>query len=135
MLIRRRALTAASVEANEFARAVFALTNGAEDLAIVAKQKGLVVQTTAPFAAEADPQEFTAPEGFATARVRPDSAFFSEALGEFILPYDAVRTAADPDAALLDFLQSTYEAAADAGKWDRASLECSLGQPRSPRRL
>jgi len=40
--------------------------------------------------------------------VRPDAAFFSEALGEFILPYDAVRTAADPDSALLDFLQSTY---------------------------
>ena len=67
--------------------------------------------------------------------MRPDAAFFSEALGEFILPYDAVRTAADPDSALLDFLQSTYEAAANAAKWDRAALECSLGQPRLPRRL
>jgi hypothetical protein len=76
---------------------------------------------------------YPAPEGFATARVRPDAAFFSEALGEFILPYDAVRTAADPDSALLDFLQSTYEAAANAGKWDRAALECSPGQPRLPR--
>ena len=56
--------------------------------------------------------------------MRPDAAFFSEALGEFILPYDAVRTAADPDQALLDFLQSTYEAAADAAKWDRDALEC-----------
>jgi hypothetical protein len=78
---------------------------------------------------------YPAPEGFATMRVRPDAAFFSEALGEFILPYDAVRTAADPDSTLLDFLQSTYEAAANAAKWDRAALECSLGQPRLPRRI
>ena len=52
-------------------------------------------------------------QAFATAKVRPDAAFFNEALGEFILPYDAVRTADDPDKALLEFLQSTYEAAAD----------------------
>jgi Family of unknown function (DUF5996) len=69
------------------------------------------------------------PAGFRTTRVRPDAAFFSEALGEFILPYDAVRTAAAPDQALLEFLQSTYEAAANSAKWDRASLECALGQP------
>jgi hypothetical protein len=75
------------------------------------------------------------PGGFRAARVRPDAAFFSEALSEFVLPYDAVRNAADPDSALLDFLQSTYEAAADAAKWDRAALECSLGQPGLPRRL
>jgi hypothetical protein len=61
--------------------------------------------------------------------VRPEAAFFSEALGEFILPYDAVRTAADPDNALLDFLQSTYETAAVAAKWDRDALECAPGQP------
>jgi hypothetical protein len=78
---------------------------------------------------------YPAPEGFSTTRVRPDAAFFSEPLGEFILPYEAVRTAADPDKALLDFLQSTYEAAADAAKWDRATLECSPGQPRLPRRF
>ncbi len=78
---------------------------------------------------------YPAPEGFALARVRPDAAFFSEALGEFILPYNAVRTAADPDGTLLDFLQSTYEAAANAAKWDRAALECSLGEPRKPRRF
>jgi hypothetical protein len=78
---------------------------------------------------------YPAPEGFRAARLKPDASFFNEALGEFILPYDAVRTAADPDAALLDFLQSTYEAAADAAKWDRAALECSLGQPRLPRRF
>src|SRR5581483_3456293 len=54
------------------------------------------------------------PAGFRPVKVRPDAAFFSEALGEFILPYDAVRTAKDPDRALLDFLASTYEAAAIA---------------------
>jgi hypothetical protein len=69
------------------------------------------------------------PPGFRTTKVKPDAAFFSEALGEFILPYDAVRTAAQPDQALLDFLQSTYEAAADAAKWDRDALECPVGQP------
>jgi hypothetical protein len=70
------------------------------------------------------------PSGFRTTKVRPDAAFFSESLSEFILPYDAVRTAAAPDQALLDFLQSTYQAAANAAKWDRDALECALGQPR-----
>ena len=51
------------------------------------------------------------------------------------LPYDAVRTAASPDTTLLDFLQSTYEAAADAGKWDRAALECAPGIPGVPRAI
>jgi hypothetical protein len=69
------------------------------------------------------------PADFRAAKVKPDAAFFSEAVGEFILPYDAVRTAADPDSALLEFLQSTYEAAADAAKWDRNALECAPGQP------
>ncbi len=69
------------------------------------------------------------PAGFRTAQVRPDAAFFSEALGEFILPYDAVRSAAQPDQVLLDFLQSTYEAAANAAKWDREALECAPGRP------
>jgi hypothetical protein len=69
------------------------------------------------------------PAGFRTAPVRPDTAFFSESLGEFVLPYDAVRTAAQPDQALLEFLQSTYEAAANCAKWDRDALECALGQP------
>jgi hypothetical protein len=75
------------------------------------------------------------PAGFRTTRVRPDAAFFSEALGEFILPYDAVRSAAQPDQALLEFLQSTYEAAANAAKWDRDALECPLGQPRVVRQV
>jgi Family of unknown function (DUF5996) len=69
------------------------------------------------------------PPGFRVVKVRPEAAFFSEALGEFILPYDAVRTAAAPDQALLDFLQSTYEAAANTAKWDRDALECTPGQP------
>ena len=69
------------------------------------------------------------PDGLRSTRVRPDAAFFSEAVGEFILPYDAVRTAAQPDQALLEFLQSTYEAAANAAKWDRDALECALGRP------
>jgi hypothetical protein len=76
---------------------------------------------------------YPAPDGFAAAAVRPDAAFFSKELGEFILPYDAVRTAVDPRRALMDFLQSTYDAAADLGRWDRAALECALGAPRRPR--
>ena len=69
------------------------------------------------------------PPGFRAAQVQPEAAFFSEALGEFILPYDAVRTAGVPDQALLEFLQSTYEAAANAAKWDRDALECAPGKP------
>jgi hypothetical protein len=76
---------------------------------------------------------YPAPEGFAAAKARPAEAFFSKELGEFLLPYDAVRTARDPDAALMTFLQSTYDVAADLGKWDRASLECALGSPRKVR--
>jgi hypothetical protein len=69
------------------------------------------------------------PPGFRSARITPEAAFFSEAVGEFILPYDAVRTAPDPDQALLAFLQSSYEAAANAAKWDRDVLECPPGKP------
>jgi hypothetical protein len=69
------------------------------------------------------------PAGYRAVKARPDAAFFSEALGEFILPYDAVRTSDDPDKALLGFLQSTYEAAANTAKWDRDALECPPGQP------
>ncbi len=72
---------------------------------------------------------YPAPAGFAEAKVRPDAAFFSKELGEFILPYEAVRKAADPSRELLAFLQSTYTAAADLAKWDRAALECALGEP------
>jgi hypothetical protein len=72
---------------------------------------------------------YPSPKGFASARAKPNEAFFSEALGEFILPYDAVRMAADPERALMEFLQSTYEAATDLGSWDRAALECKIGIP------
>ncbi|KRR29930.1 DUF5996 family protein [Bradyrhizobium retamae] len=75
------------------------------------------------------------PPAFRSAKVQPDAAFFSEALGEFILPYDAVRTAADPDRALLEFLHSTYEAAAIAANWDRDALESDSGQPGVVRRV
>ncbi len=78
---------------------------------------------------------YPAPEGFAAAHVRPAQAFFSRELGEFVLPYDAVRTTSDPDGALMEFLQSTYEAAADAAKWDRASLECAQGEIGTPREV
>jgi len=66
---------------------------------------------------------YPSPEGFAAARVRPAAARWDATLGEWLLPYDAVRTADDPDAMLLDFLQSTYAAAADLGGWNRAALE------------
>lgn len=74
------------------------------------------------------------PEGFRDARV-PPGAHFERSLGEFILPYDSVRTAAEPDALLLDFLSSTYIAAADGAHWDRAALECAVGVPARVRRV
>ena len=60
------------------------------------------------------------PEGIDAAAVEPGAAFWSTALGEFLLPYDSVRTAADPRAALLAFLESTYRAGAERGGWDSA---------------
>ena len=63
------------------------------------------------------------PKGFREASVVPDAAGFDTNLGEFTLPYEAVRKAADPAAELLGFLQSTYDAAADLAKWDRLALE------------
>jgi hypothetical protein len=72
------------------------------------------------------------PEGFKTSIVEPGPAFYSPDLREFLLPYDAVRSASDPDAELLAFLQSTYEAAAGNGNWDRAALERPLGMPGIP---
>ncbi len=74
------------------------------------------------------------PAGFRDAAVQPKEASFNTTLGEFLLPYDAVRTSRDPDATLMAFLQSTYEAAAKAAKWDR-SLECAPGKPGVPRAL
>jgi hypothetical protein len=64
-----------------------------------------------------------------------EGAHFDAALGEFILPYDFVRHAVDSDALLLDFLSSTYAAAADLGRWDRDALECAMGVPAQVRQL
>lgn len=64
-----------------------------------------------------------APAGFAEAKVQPDAAFYQRELGEFVLPYDAVRAAADPDATLLAFCQSTYKTAAKLGGWEHGRLE------------
>jgi len=77
---------------------------------------------------------YPTPAQFKSIPVRPDGAAFNEALGEFLLPYDRVRAAADPDAALLSFLQSTYAAAAETARWDRATLECPLGSGGIPRK-
>ena len=63
------------------------------------------------------------PEGFADYPVGPADAFYSQENGQFLLPYEAVRTAPDPDQALLEFLHTTYEAAAERGAWDRDALE------------
>jgi hypothetical protein len=68
------------------------------------------------------------PAGFRERQVTP-GAGYDTTLGEFILPYDKVRAAADPDATLLEFLTSTYAAAAECGRWDRAALECAIGAP------
>jgi hypothetical protein len=74
------------------------------------------------------------PPGFRLQAVAK-GAHFETALGEFILPYDMVRQATDPDALLLDFLSSTYAAAADRGGWDRNLLDCAIGNPAQVRRL
>ena len=66
------------------------------------------------------------PQGFARQRVRPESAFYYQPMGEFLLPHEKVRTAASPTETLLDFLQSTYEAGATLAGWDRVSLEKPL---------
>jgi hypothetical protein len=63
------------------------------------------------------------PKGCPTAQIRPDAGYYHDVMHEWILPYDAVRTSADPDTAALEFFQSTYDAAATLGQWDRASLE------------
>lgn len=76
---------------------------------------------------------YPAPQGFAESSVLPAAAYHHPELGEIVLPYDAVRTAADPEATLLAFLQTTYEAAANAGGWNRGALECPLGVPGVPR--
>jgi hypothetical protein len=69
------------------------------------------------------------PPGFDHASVRQAGAFYDKGLGQFILPYDVVRLAEDPDHALMEFLQSTYEAAAGLAAWDRSGLERATASP------
>jgi len=78
---------------------------------------------------------YPTPDGFGEWEVRPKGAFYSTDAGEFLLPYEAVRTAPSPEKTLLEFLQSTYEAAAVTGHWDRAALECATGRPGVPREV
>ena len=75
---------------------------------------------------------YPTPAGFERAPIEPPAAQWSAAMGEWLLPYDAVRASSDPDATLLRFLETTYRAAADLGRWDRA-LECGFGVPGRPR--
>jgi Family of unknown function (DUF5996) len=76
---------------------------------------------------------YPSPPGFADAPVEPEAAYFDGKLGEFLLPYDAVRQASDAEGELMAFLESTYQAAADLGGWNREGLECATGIPRRPR--
>jgi hypothetical protein len=71
------------------------------------------------------------PPGYAEYSISPAAASYDKNFGEFVLPYEAVRHSPDPDGVLLAFLQSTYEAAANLGKWDRAALEVKTAPPRS----
>jgi len=72
------------------------------------------------------------PDGFRTWPVEPEEATYDPGLGEFVLPYEVVRRAGDPDATLLPFLQTTYEAAAEPGGWDRRRLERRLPMTGTP---
>ena len=75
---------------------------------------------------------YPTPAGFAQAAIDSEGARWSDSMGEWLLPYDLVRRADDPDAFALRFLESTYRAAADLGRWD-AALDCAIGAPRRPR--
>ena len=77
---------------------------------------------------------YPTPAGFARARIEPAGPQWSDAYGQWLLPCDVVRSAPDPDAAVLAFLASTYRAAADLAQWDQG-LECTLGVPAVPRAL
>ncbi|WP_281180069.1 DUF5996 family protein [Nocardia amamiensis] len=74
------------------------------------------------------------PDGFSEYRVGPDEAFYSKDNRQFLLPYEAVRTAPDPERALLEFLDTTYAAASELGHWDRAALEADPGRWNHERR-
>src|SRR5262249_36920455 len=78
---------------------------------------------------------YPAPDGFGAASVKPQNAFFSKELGEFLLPYDAVRTASDPDRALMEFLQTTWRGGACVEKGNGKSFGGGGGEPGGPRRV
>ncbi|MEV4883677.1 hypothetical protein MRBLMN1_002184 [Chitinophaga ginsengisegetis] len=71
---------------------------------------------------------YPVPPAFSEQAVQPAGAFYSQEMGEFMLPYELVQQAANPEETLLAFMQSTYEAAANTGHWDRAALECDLSR-------
>ena len=73
------------------------------------------------------------PAGFREKKIVPASAYFDTTFGEFLLPYEEMRKTTDPGTTLMDFLTSTYAAAADAANWDRGALECGIGRPGRPR--
>ena len=76
---------------------------------------------------------YPTPDGFAQRPVRPEAARWDAGLGEFLLPYEAVRKSDDPEGVLMAFLETTYTAAAETGGWDRGGLECGVQRPRVPR--
>jgi hypothetical protein len=78
---------------------------------------------------------YPTPNGFADEQVLPTGAYFDQKLGEYLLAYEVVRKSSNPEATLMSFLESTYRAAADVGRWDRAALECPIGHPLLPRPL
>ncbi len=78
---------------------------------------------------------YPAPAGFAETQPTPAGAYFDQALGEFLLPYEVVRASVDPEATLMAFLEGTYRAAAGLGGWDRPALEAPIGEPLRPRPL
>jgi hypothetical protein len=78
---------------------------------------------------------YPAPPRFAEAPVEPAAARYDPSFAEFILDYEAVRASPSPEEALLAFLESSYAAAAELGRWDRAALECVRGRPNMPRPL
>lgn len=78
---------------------------------------------------------YPVPEGLSEASVAPEAAYWHNTLGEFVLPYEAVRSAGDPDGALLRFLQTSYHAVADRAGWDREALDLPLGRFGRPRAL
>jgi len=76
---------------------------------------------------------YPTPDDFSRQAVVPEAASWNSEMGEFLLPYDVVRRSDKPERTLMSFLQSTYDAAANAGDWDRALLDCELGIPGVPR--